>query len=363
MACPAGFILSRLPRMFCRVLSCVFALAFSAGGAEKTFDFTSTPVGKSPAGFTNILVGRGKPGEWKIVEDDVPSTFEPLSEKAPTTVRRAVLAQTGFDTTDERFPILLYNEETFGDFTLTTRFKLVEGVFEQMAGIVFRVKDADNFYVIRASGLGNNVRFYKVVAGQRTAPIGPEIKVSGKEWHELKIQCEGNKIRCWFNGRQPFPELTDNSFASGKIGFWTKSDSISHFTGTKITYTPRESYAEVLVRDALKENPRLLGLWIYVAGENGSTRVAASKETNDVGKPGGDAERDVLSNGQPYFGKDKDYSTVMLPLRDRNGEPMAAVKFRFRSFPGEIQQTTLSRALPIVKEMQVKVQTLEELTR
>ena len=73
---------------------------------------------------------------------------------------------------DEHFPILLYDRETFTDLTLTTKFKLVDGVVEQMAGIVFRLQDEKNFYVIRASGLGNNVRFYKMVAGLRESAPG-----------------------------------------------------------------------------------------------------------------------------------------------------------------------------------------------
>src|SRR5207247_226680 len=103
-----------------------------------------------------------------------------------------VLAQVNQDPTDERFPLLVFDGETFSDFTLTTRFKLVRGDVEQMAGLAFRVQDEKNFYVIRASGLGNNVRFYKVVGGVRSAPIGPEQPVAKGVWHELKVQCKAN---------------------------------------------------------------------------------------------------------------------------------------------------------------------------
>lgn len=347
--------------MFCRILLLLSALAFTSNGAELIFDFTGTPADKLPGGFRSLLAGRGKPGEWKVIHDELPSELAPLSDKGSATTRRAVIAQTGFDTTDERFPILLYDKETFGDFTLTTRFKLVDGVMEQMAGIAFHVRDADNFYVIRASGMGNNVRFYKVVAGQRSAPIGPDLPVAKGQWHELKIQCEGNKIRCWFNGKQPFPELQDNSFASGKIGFWTKSDSISYFAATKVSYTPRESFAEVLVRDVLKENPRLLGLRIYLPGDDGAPAVVASNDAKEIGMAGGDSERAVLANGDAYYGKDKGSVSIVLPLRNRNGDPMAAVRFKLKSYPGEIQQATLTRVQPILKDMQAKAQTLDEL--
>jgi hypothetical protein len=53
--------------------------------------------------------------------------------------------------------------------------------------------------------------------------------------------------------------------------------------------------------------------------------------------------------------------SIVLPLRNRNGDPMAAVRFKLKSFPGEIQQATLTRVQPILKDMQAKAQTLDEL--
>ena len=97
----------------------------------------------------------------------------PIATGAPVVARKAVLAQLAQDPTDEHFPLLIYEGETITDFTLTTRFKTVNGVVEQMAGIAFRIQNETNYYVVRASSLGNNVRFYKVVNGQRGPLIGP----------------------------------------------------------------------------------------------------------------------------------------------------------------------------------------------
>ncbi len=91
-----------------------------------------------------------------------------------------------------------------------------------MAGIAFRIQDENNFYVLRASALGNSFRFYKVVQGERSAPIGPQINIPGGAWHEMTVVCKGNQIRCSLNGKELIPALTDNSFPAGKIGFWTK---------------------------------------------------------------------------------------------------------------------------------------------
>src|SRR5208283_3994289 len=106
----------------------------------------------------------------------------------------AVVAQTSTDPTDERFPMLIYDGGTFKDFNLTTRFKIAGGSVEQMAGIVFRYQNASNFYVVRASALGKNLRCYRVVDGIRTTPIGPAMGISTNTWHTLTIECAGNRI-------------------------------------------------------------------------------------------------------------------------------------------------------------------------
>jgi len=352
--------------MFSRVFGSLMLLCVSVHGAELVFNFGESASDKIPEGFTNVVAGHGEPGSWKIVMDEMPSAFTSLTDKTPSVSRRAVVAQTSMDVTDERFPMLVYTKETFDDFTLTTRFKLVEGVSEQMAGLVFRWQDERNFYVVRASGLGSNVRFYSVVAGQRGKPIGPAVSVPKGVWHELKIECQGNKIRAWFNGNPvPWegsaPEINDNSFRSGKIGFWTKSDSVSHFTETKVVYRPRESPAQVLVRDMLTKYPRLVGLKVYLLDENGEARVAASKEAKEIGEAGGNAEKTAITGGQIFYGKGKETVSVVQPLRDRNGEPIAAVRVTMTSFLGQTEQSALQRALPIVKSMQAQVRSLDEL--
>lgn len=341
----------------------IVACALPVGAAERVFDFSDTPVDRPPAGFHSVLAGTGQPGEWKVVMDEVPPKLAPLSEKAPVVTRRPVLAQVNRDKTDERFPLLVLDGDSFSDFTLTTRFKLVAGEVEQMAGIAFRVQDEKNFYVIRASGLGNNVRFYKMVNGQRSAPIGPEVPVARGAWHELKIQCKANQISCWLNDQTVFPPLTDNTFTAGKIAFWTKSDALSYFADTKLVYTPRVPLAHTLVTDMIKKHPRLLDLKIYLRGEDGEPKVAGSKNEKEVGSPGGKYEKDCLGKGTVFHSKDQEAVSVVMPLKDNNGEIVAAVRFRMTFFPGQTEQTSLSRARPILKEMQARVQTLADLTQ
>jgi hypothetical protein len=335
-------------------LRCIIAfgllLAASAGGAELRLDFGPTGVDAPPLGFTNVLVGSGRPGRWRAVPDNLPGA-----------TNQVVLAQTSVDVKDERFPALIYEKTQFDDFTLTTKFKIVDGVVEQMAGVVFRYQDEKSFYVVRASALGSNLRFYKVVGGIRSQPIGPTLPINRGEWYELKVDCRKNKIRIWLNDVAVIPELTDTSFAKGKIGFWTKSDSLSRFAETRIEYTPKEPRAQVIVREALKEYALLLGLKIYLPDEQGVPRVAASKDEADLGAAGGKSEAGALAQGQVFYGKEKDSVAVIQPLRDRNGEPIAAVRVVMKRYPGQTEQAVLQRALPIVRFLQERVQSLEDL--
>lgn len=339
------------------------ALSLPALGAELTFDFGDFATDKAPPGFRTALAGTGKPGEWKIIMDEVPPLLAPLTARAPVVTRRAVLAQLSQDPTDERFPLLIFDGDLFSDFTLTTRFKLASGGLEQMAGIAFRLRDEKNFYVIRASGLGRNIRFYKVVDGLRSQPIGPEVEIPKGVWHELKIECRGNTIRCWLNGKDAIPPLTDNTFSNGKLGFWTKSDAVSYFADTKIIYTPREIAAKAIVRDAVKKYGHLRGLKVYTLDAKGEPKVVASKDEKEVGSAGGKVEKDCIAKGVMFYGKDRESVSVVMPLRDRNGDPIAAARVVMETFTGQTEQNALARARPIVKELQARVQSLEEFTQ
>ena len=336
--------------------------------AERVIDLTTNTLNTPPKGFRSTLAGEGKPGDWRVLlddlRDDAPRDLQPALPNAAPALKRAVIAQVSQDPTDERFPLLILEDEVFGDFTLTTKFKTVSGVAEQMAGIAFRLQDEKNFYVVRASSLGNTFRFYRVANGVRDNPIGPEIPISKGVWHELTVECKGNQIRLRLDGQEPIPALTDNTFSAGKIAFWTKSDSVSYFTDTRIAYTPRESQARELVRATLRRNPRLLGLKLYAGTTTKpELRVVASDDEKDLGTPAGKVENECFTKNMPFAGKDGSRYLVTLPLHDQNGDPVAVVRVVLRSFAGETDNTALSRATPIVRRMENQVSTLKELTQ
>jgi hypothetical protein len=332
--------------------------------AERHFDFSQAKLNETPPGFRSTLSGEGKPGEWKIVEDELPPTLAPANAKSSVTARRQVLAKRAGDPADEHFPLLVFEGEIFDDFTLTTRFKTVAGAVEQMAGIAFRFQDERNYYVVRASSLGNTFRFYKFVDGIRSAPVGPEIEIPKGVWHELAVECKGNQIHCFLNGKQVIPALTDISFTEGMVGFWTKSDSVCYFADTRIVYTPRETLAIKLVRETMRKYPRLINVNIFARkDEQSELQIIAGNDPADSGKPAGQYEQEVVARDVAYYGKEEGKAIVSLPLHDRNGDAVAAVRVTMKSFPGQTEQNAVVRAKPIIREMERRFRAAKDLTQ
>jgi len=338
------------------------ALAWHATGAELHFDFGTLMTTNSTTHFHPALLGSGRPAKWEILHDAVPSAFAPLTDRAENIAGQSVLAQTSQDMADERFPMYIYGGEKFRDFKFTTRFKLVSGIAEQMAGIVFRYQNESNFYVVRASGLGNNVRFYKVVNGMRSDPIGPVLPLA-RGWHQLAVQCDGNHITISLDDKQIMPTLGDNTFVDGKIGFWTKSDSVSYFADASITYTPIIPAAQALINSVVARQPRIVGLRIYTMEGGNTTRILASMDASEIGSTGTDAELAAIREGTISFGRDHGTVIVTMPFPDRNGERMATVRFKLRSFFGETQDNAVNRSTMLLKLMETLCTSADELRK
>ena len=193
--------------------------------AGKTFvyNFDREAVGQMPAKFHEALTGQGAQAQW-VVEADPSAPSQPN-----------VLAQLSSDKTDYRFPLAIADEGSFLDLDLSVRFKAVSGNVDRAAGLVFRFKDANNYYIVRANALEGNYTLYQVVAGKRQQFAGANFKVASDEWHELRVECVGNKITCYYDGEMKI-ESTDDTFKeAGKIGLWTKADSVTYFDDLRVT--------------------------------------------------------------------------------------------------------------------------------
>lgn len=335
-------------------LLCSLVLGWPAAGAQVQFSFGELAANGSLTNFHAEVLGGGGPAAWKILPGEAPSAFGPLSDpaKGASSGGGSVLAQTSQDRIDERFPMYVYNGQKFHNLRFTTQFKIVSGTAEQMAGLVFRFQNTSNFYVVRVSALGKNVRFYKVVNGERSDPIGVSCNVAPGAWHELGVQCDGNQIAIWLDGHLAMPTLGDNTFAEGKVGFWTMSDAVTYFANARVDYTPIVPPAQALVDSIMRQEPRILALQIYTLGTNNTTSILASRDPSEKGQPGTDAELAAIRDGTVSFGRKHGADYVTLPLHDRNGDFIAAVRLKLKSFFGETQDNAVNRAMLILKMMQ-----------
>jgi hypothetical protein len=144
-----------------------------------------------------------------------------------------VLAQVDADRTDGRFPVAFIGPE-LKDLELSVKCKPVSGKVDQACGLIFRVKDADNYYVVRGNALEDNVRLYHVVKGKRVQFAGWNGKVSSGSWHELAVTAVGDHFEVSFDGKKVI-DAHDTTFGSaGKVGVWTKADSVTYFDELKV---------------------------------------------------------------------------------------------------------------------------------
>lgn len=211
-----------LPLAVLLVLGCL-AHARDAGAAEAiTMDFDASAVGTFPTGFSSAVTGGGGPASWAVVEDFT----------APSGGK--VLAQTSTDKTSVRFPLCVYDGFMASDVTVSVSFKPISGTVDQAAGLVARYRDKDNYYVVRANALENNVRLYKFERGNRKQFAGANVQVPSREWQTLALEIRGTHFRVLLNDTLLF-EADDATFKNaGKVGLWTKADSVTYFDDLRV---------------------------------------------------------------------------------------------------------------------------------
>ncbi len=195
----------------------VFGVAHAQGDAGKTWDFQGDAVNSPPAGFSFGRTGQGREGTWVVVTD----------ASAPSGDH--VLAQTDTDRTDYRFPVAVANAPELKDLRLEVRCKPVGGNVDQACGLVFRFKDPDDYYVARANALEDNVNLYQVVKGRRREIKGWKGKVSSNAWHDLAVEARGDRLQVFWEGKPIIDAKDDTLREAGKVGLWTKADSVTYF--------------------------------------------------------------------------------------------------------------------------------------
>ena len=196
----------------------VTTMATALAAAETvTFDDMKAGV---PPGWTATQTGSGS-AKWSVEKDD----------SAPS--KPNVLKQSGQAT----FPVCFKNDTNLKDGFVEAKFKPVAGKGDQAGGVIWRVRDSNDYYIARANALEGNVVVYKTANGKRSSldiagrkgGYGVKETVASGQWHTLRVEFAGNHFKLIFDGKHLF-DVEDTTFTeAGKVGVWTKADSVTLF--------------------------------------------------------------------------------------------------------------------------------------
>jgi hypothetical protein len=194
------------------LLMAAVTIATATTALADTDTFDKALIGSPPAEWTCGVTGGGSP-KWTI-EADASAPSQPN-----------VLKQSGSGI----FPWCVKKDVSISDGYVEVKFKSLEGREDQAGGLVWRWKDGDNYYVARANALENNVSLYHTEKGRRMTIKYVDAPVVRNQWHVLRVEFSGTRIRVLLDGKQ-YIDLDDGHISGpGAVGVWTKADSVTAF--------------------------------------------------------------------------------------------------------------------------------------
>jgi Domain of Unknown Function (DUF1080) len=169
---------------------------------EERFDFEA----KGLEGWTTVN------GQWAVEESP-----EAASGKR-VLVQRA---------TKNEFNVIVAPPGPYSDLDVSMKFKPISGREDASGGIVFRFTDG-TYYVVRANALEDNVRLYSYERGRRQLASARVKAPTVGQWHTVRVVAVGDHVQAWLDGTL-YLDHRDSRFRSGRVGLWTKADSITAF--------------------------------------------------------------------------------------------------------------------------------------
>ena len=333
-------------------------LIVAAQSKQKKWNFDGEADGKPPGGFTFARTGQGSDGQWVVKKD----------ESAPS--KPNVLAQTSQDNTDYRFPLAIAEGASYKDLALSVKFKTISGSVDQGAGLVFRLRDKDNYYVTRANALEDNFRLYHVVNGRRIQFAGANFKVTPRVWHEIRVEARGDRFRCYYDGQLKITAQDGTFKDAGRIGLWTKADSVIYFDdlavedlgGTGSMPSPGKTLAQRLVEELAKKHPELVRIGLHVTPPGSSENViVASNVAAKVGQNSDPEDLQAMKTGRPVVLKEGENFDVTLPLHDAAGKIIGAIGLTLKPAAGEQEGNATRRARAIANELERRIPSRDRL--
>jgi hypothetical protein len=329
-----------------------FAPAAFAQSGNRTWNFDRDAVGKLPANFSSALTGHGTIGHWEAMKDDT----------APSPPN--ALAQTSADATDYRFPLAIADDTSYKDFSLSVKFKTLSGKVDQGAGLVFRLRDKDNYYIVRANALENNFCLYHVIKGRRVQFAGANFKVTPYAWHAIKVEARGNEFKCFYDGQLKITAKDDTFKDAGKIGLWTKADSVIHFDdltveesgSAKSSTSQGKIVAQKLVDELAAKHPDLVRIGLHLTPPNRADNIiVACNIAARIGQKSDPEDLKAMQTGKPVVLKEEGNFDVTLPLHTASGKVIGAIGLTFKPQGNEQESSAAERAKKMAAEVEKQI--------
>ncbi len=183
-------------------------------------DFDDVAAGGLPEGWTvDATNPRGKPAPWKVAAD--------ASAPGGPNVLKALPSPDNFGGT---YNLVWTPAPSFLDGEIEVRLRADRGHEDQGGGPMWRVKDADNYYIARYNPLEHNFRVYTVKDGARKMlDTAARLKVPAGQWFTIRIVQKGNHIEGWLDGKKLLDVVDDTFTEPGGVGLWTKADAATSF--------------------------------------------------------------------------------------------------------------------------------------
>lgn len=187
------------------------ALASHSSGVILTFD--AETIGRPASGFVYRVAREPAPARW-LVQREGANTF---------------LAHVGEPSARGGFSLAILEAPLSGGATFISARTRRSGT-DGSLGIVWRVQDADNYYLARLDLSRQDIGLYRVVRGNRVRIEGEDdLELDPHAWHTLKIVQEEESIRVYIGGIRVLRARDRTFTGSGGAGLWSTGDATSHF--------------------------------------------------------------------------------------------------------------------------------------
>jgi hypothetical protein len=174
----------RIAAMKRPAMTALAVLVLATGSALQqgtAWSFEDLPAGRPPPGFVFASTPNEQAAQWVVVRDGSNSVLAHVQQGRPG-------------------PQLAVIEGTsFANVTVSARLRFAEGAGS--AGLAWRYRDADNYYLVALDLRAQDVRIYRVVGGNRTRlEDEDDLELDAGSWHALKVEHQGMRMRVWING-------------------------------------------------------------------------------------------------------------------------------------------------------------------